>query len=270
MRSGLDRILSSFFVMASRRAHYTVHQVLKHILEEGSESDNESSEDEEEGAERSIHNDAPNAGAETKSQALARGASFGAPGDVRIFDSSDEDGGTRVKEGNVEDGDSDTPSVYDIQTDIDAESDTNTDTESDTEPEVDNRLPWDRNLAMCMRACVRVCVCMCVCVCVCVCARARVRARVRVCVCVCVCVCARTRADCKDVISRFLSPDTLRALSKEKLQGVLRQNEGKGDNGRGAAQLTTTDALWVCTVHREETAGGTVSWTLFQGIPHKE
>ena len=47
MRSGLDRILSSFFVVASRRAHYTLHQVLKHILERGSESDNESSEDEE-------------------------------------------------------------------------------------------------------------------------------------------------------------------------------------------------------------------------------
>ena len=47
MRSGLDRILSSFFVVASRRAHYTLYQVLKHILEERSESDNESLEDEE-------------------------------------------------------------------------------------------------------------------------------------------------------------------------------------------------------------------------------
>ena len=47
MRSGLDRILSSFFIVASRRAHYTLHQVLKYILEEGSESDKESSEDEE-------------------------------------------------------------------------------------------------------------------------------------------------------------------------------------------------------------------------------
>ena len=46
MRTGLDRILSSFFVVASRRAHYTLHQVLKHILEGGSESDNKSSEDE--------------------------------------------------------------------------------------------------------------------------------------------------------------------------------------------------------------------------------
>ena len=43
--------------MASRRASYTLHQVLKHILEEGSESDNESSEDNEEGAERFIHSD---------------------------------------------------------------------------------------------------------------------------------------------------------------------------------------------------------------------
>ena len=117
-----------------------LHEVLKHILEEGSESDNESSEDEE-GAERFIHNDVPNTGAGTKQQALARGASFGVPGDIRIFDSSDEDGGTRDKEGNVEDGDSDTPGVYDIQTDVDAQSDTDTDTESDTEPEVENRLP---------------------------------------------------------------------------------------------------------------------------------
>ena len=46
MRSGLDRILSSFFVVASRRGHYKLHQVLKYILEEGSESHNESSEDE--------------------------------------------------------------------------------------------------------------------------------------------------------------------------------------------------------------------------------
>ena len=38
------------------------------------------------------------------------------PGDIRIFDSSDEDHGTRDKEGNVEDGDSDTPGVYDEQT----------------------------------------------------------------------------------------------------------------------------------------------------------
>ena len=72
-----------------------------------------------------------------KPQVLARGASFGVPGDIRIFDSSDEDGGTRDKEGNVEDSDSDTPGVYHIQTDVDAESDTDTDTESDTEPEVD-------------------------------------------------------------------------------------------------------------------------------------
>ena len=79
-------------------------------------------------------------------KSLARGASFGAPGDIRILDSSDEDGGTRDKEGNVEDIDSDTPGVYDIQTDVDAENDTDTDTESDTEPEVDNRLSWDRNL----------------------------------------------------------------------------------------------------------------------------
>ena len=35
VHSGLDRILSSFFIMASRRAHYTLHQVLKHILEGG-------------------------------------------------------------------------------------------------------------------------------------------------------------------------------------------------------------------------------------------
>ena len=106
MRSDLDYILSSFFLMASRRAHYTRHQALKHILEEGSESDNESSEDEEEGAERFIHNDAPNAGVGTKPQVLARGASFGAPGDIRIFNSSDEDGSTKDKERNVEDGDS--------------------------------------------------------------------------------------------------------------------------------------------------------------------
>ena len=72
----------------------------------------------------------------TKPQALARGASFGAPGDIRIFDSSDEDGGTRDKEGNVKDCDSDTPGIYDIQTDVDAESDTDTNTESNTEPEV--------------------------------------------------------------------------------------------------------------------------------------
>ena len=147
MRSGFDSILSSFFVMASRCAHYTLHQVLKHILEEGSESDKELSEDEEERAERFIHNDVPNDGVGTKPQALARGASFGAPGDKRIFDCSDKDGATRDKEANVEDGDSYTPGVYDIQTDVDAESDTDTDTESDTEPEVDNRLPWDRNLA---------------------------------------------------------------------------------------------------------------------------
>ena len=105
------------------------------------------SDDEEEGAERFIHNDVPNAGAGTRPQALARGASFGAPGDIRIFDCSDEDGGTRDKEGNVEDGDRDTSGVYDIQTDVDAESDTVTYTESIIEPEVDNRLPWDRNLA---------------------------------------------------------------------------------------------------------------------------
>ena len=43
--------------MASRRASYTLHQVLKHILEEGSESDNESSGNNEEGAERFIHSD---------------------------------------------------------------------------------------------------------------------------------------------------------------------------------------------------------------------
>ena len=41
------------------------------------------------------------------------------PGDIRIFDSSDEDGGNGDKEGNVEDGDNDMPGVYDIQTDID-------------------------------------------------------------------------------------------------------------------------------------------------------
>ena len=93
--------------------------MLKHILEEGSESENESSENKEEGAERFIHNDVSNAGPGTEPQALARGASFGAPGDIRIFDSSDEDGGTRDKEG-------DTPSVYGIQTDVDAESDTDT------------------------------------------------------------------------------------------------------------------------------------------------
>ena len=133
--------------MASRRTLYTQHQVLKHILEEGSESDNESSEDEEEGAECFIHSDVPNAGPGTEPQALAQGASFGAPGDKRIFDSSDENDGTRDKEGNIEDGHSDTPGVYDTQIDVDPESDTDTDTESDTEPPVDNRLPWDRNLA---------------------------------------------------------------------------------------------------------------------------
>ena len=68
--------------------------MLKHILEEGSESDNESSEDEEEGAERFILSDVLNAGPGTEPQALARGASFGVPGDIRIFDSSDEDGRT--------------------------------------------------------------------------------------------------------------------------------------------------------------------------------
>ena len=66
---------------------------------------------------------------------------------IRIFDSSDEDGSTRDKERNIEDGDCDTPGIYDIQTEVDAESDTDNDTESDTETEVDNRLPWDRNLA---------------------------------------------------------------------------------------------------------------------------
>ena len=112
MCSGLDPILSSFFVIASRRARYTLHKVLKHILEEGSESDNESSEDEEEGAECFIHSDVPKAGPGTKPQMLARGASFGAPGNIRIFDSLDEDGGTRDKEGNVEDGDIDTHPVF--------------------------------------------------------------------------------------------------------------------------------------------------------------
>ena len=62
--------------MASRRAHYTLHQLLEHILEEGSEFDNESSEDEEEGAERFIYNDVQNAGVGTKPQALAQGASL--------------------------------------------------------------------------------------------------------------------------------------------------------------------------------------------------
>ena len=95
-----------------------LHQVLEHILEEGSESDNESSEDKEEGAERFIHNDVPNAGEGTKPQALARSTSFGAPGDIRIFNSSDKDGGTREKEGKVEDSDSNKPGVYDIQTDV--------------------------------------------------------------------------------------------------------------------------------------------------------
>ena len=114
MHSGNDRILSSFYNMASRRAHYMLHPVLEHILEEESESDNESSEDEE-GAECFIHSDVPNAGPGTKAQVLARGASFGALGNIRIFDSSDENGGTRYKKGNVEDSNSDTPGVYDIQ-----------------------------------------------------------------------------------------------------------------------------------------------------------
>ena len=51
-----------------------MHQVLKHILEEGSESDNESSEDEEEEAECFIHSDLPNAGPGTEPQALVRRA----------------------------------------------------------------------------------------------------------------------------------------------------------------------------------------------------
>ena len=72
--------------MASRRARYTLRQVLKHILEEGSESENESSEDKE-GAERFIHSDVPNAGPGMEPQALARGASFGVTGDIRIFNS---------------------------------------------------------------------------------------------------------------------------------------------------------------------------------------
>ena len=132
MRSGLDYILSSLFVKASRRARYTLHQKLKHVLEEGSESENESSEDEQEEAERFIHSDVPNAGPGMEPHTLGQGASLGAPGDIRIFDSSDKDGGTRDKEGNVEDGDSDTPGVYDIQTDVGAESDTDTEIESDT------------------------------------------------------------------------------------------------------------------------------------------
>ena len=85
MHSGLDRILSFFFVIASRHARYMLHQVLKHILEEVSESDNVSSEDKEEGTERFIQSDVPNAGPRTKAQVLARGASFGAPGDIRIL-----------------------------------------------------------------------------------------------------------------------------------------------------------------------------------------
>ena len=40
-----------------------------------------------------------------------------------------------------------------------------------------------------------------------------------------------------------IPPDTLQFLCKEKLQGVLRQNESKGDNGPGAAQQTTTNTL---------------------------
>ena len=79
-----------------------------------------------------------------------------------------------------------------IQTYVDAESDTDTDTESDTEPEVDNKLPWDRNLAgfpliprfrgKNARACVRVCVCVRACV---VCVHACIRACVRTCGCAC-------------------------------------------------------------------------------------
>ena len=59
--------------MASRRARYTLHQVLKHILEEGSESENETSEtseDEEEGAVRFIHSDVPNTGPEQNHRRL--------------------------------------------------------------------------------------------------------------------------------------------------------------------------------------------------------
>ena len=87
------------------------------------------------------------------------------------------------------------------------------------------------SVCVCVRACVHACPCARSRVCVCVCAHVRVGVRM------CVCVCVPTA---KDVISRLLSPHTVRALSKEKLQGVLRQNEGKGGNGRGAAQQTQT------------------------------
>ena len=40
-----------------------------------------------------------------------------------------------------------------------------------------------------------------------------------------------------------IPPNTLQFIYKEKLQGVLRQNEGKGNNGPGAPQQTTTNTL---------------------------
>ena len=64
----------------------------------------------------------------------------------------------------------------------------------------------------------------------------------------------------------FYLSDTLRALSKEKLQGVLRQNEGKGDNGRGAAQQTTTGTHFEC-VQCIEKKRPVALCPVFRGIP---
>ena len=132
MCSGLDRNLFSLFVVASRRAHYTLHQVLKHVLKEGSESDNESSEDEKATMKKKEQRVLYTMTFQTLERErnhrrlleVQGSARFGAPGDIRIFDSSDEDGGTRDIERNIEDGDSDTPGVYDIQTDKQSEEET--------------------------------------------------------------------------------------------------------------------------------------------------
>ena len=120
--------------MAARHARYTVHQVLEHIFEEGSNSEGQLTEDEgEREDDEFLFDDIPNNGTETVSsvntrpapaQALATGIVV--PAEIGIFEEDTNiDGGSDItnkdEDGNIEEDESDTPGVYDMETDVDAE-----------------------------------------------------------------------------------------------------------------------------------------------------
>ena len=125
--------------MAAKRARYTVDQVLEHIFEEGSNSEGQLTEDKgEREDDEFLSDDIPNNGTETVSsvntrpapapapepaQALATGIVV--PAEIGIFkEDTNIDGGSDItnedEDRNIEEDESDTPGVYDMETAVDA------------------------------------------------------------------------------------------------------------------------------------------------------